>query len=212
MKRSIILTMFAALTLSLSAQHVTPLGFQLTEFNLDTLRAHYSGSAYLLELQRLDKLLKDDTKALKDAKSQFNAEKEYYKQSIKYVTKAEKIFKDLQTDSQKELTNLNKLKEDTEKQLRLLNSTKLLSSETRSKVVDQLQAQRNGIDTAIAATTSRQSQLANHPVQLQQIHTDLMVFNNELINKETDLKQMESTLKTRRDIIKSETKNVKAQK
>jgi hypothetical protein len=44
------------------------------------------------------------------------------------------------------------------------------------------------------------------------MRTDLMVLSNELTNKETDIKQMEATLKQRRDIIKAETKNVKAQK
>ena len=38
MKKSIILAMFVMLTLSLSAQHVTPIEFQLTDFNLESLR------------------------------------------------------------------------------------------------------------------------------------------------------------------------------
>ena len=212
MKKSIIFAFFVMLTMSMSAQHVAPLNTHLTEFNLDTLRSIYQGQSYLLELQRLDKLLKDDTKVLKEAQEQLKTEKEYYKNMSGYVTKAETSFKNLQTLSQKELDEFKKLKDNSEKQLRIVNAATQLSTEIRNKAVDHLQEQRRALDAAINATTSRQTQLANQPVQLQQMRTDLMVLNNELTNKETDIKQMEATLKQRRDIIKAETKNVKAQK
>ena len=212
MKKSIIFAFFVMLTVSMSAQHVAPLNIHLTEFNLDTLRSIYQGQSYLLELQRLDKLLKDDTKVLKEAQEQLKTEKEYYKNMSGYVTKAEASFKNLQTLSQKELDEFKKLKDNSEKQLRTVNAATQLSTEIRNKAVDILQEQRRALDAALNATTSRQTQLANQPVQLQQMRTDLMVLNNELTNKETDIKQMEATLKQRRDIIKAETKNVKAQK
>lgn len=212
MKKSIIFAFFVMLTMSMSAQHVAPLNIHLTEFNLDTLRSIYQGQSYLLELQRLDKLLKDDTKVLKEAQEQLKTEKEYYKNMSGYVTKAEASFKNLQTLSQKELDEFKKLKDNSEKQLRTVNAATQLSTEIRNKAVDILQEQRRALDAAINATTSRQTQLANQPVQLQQMRTDLMVLSNELTNKETDIKQMEATLMQRRDIIKAETKNVKAQK
>ena len=212
MKKSIIFAFFVMLTVSMSAQHVAPLNIHLTEFNLDTLRSIYQGQSYLLELQRLDKLLKDDTKVLKEAQEQLKTEKEYYKNMSGYVTKAEASFKNLQTLSQKELDEFKKLKDNSEKQLRTVNAATQLSTEIRNKAVDILQEQRRALDAAINATTSRQTQLANQPVQLQQMRTDLMVLSNELTNKETDIKQMEATRKQRLDIIKAETKNVKAQK
>ena len=212
MKTTFILAIVAMLTMSMSAQHVTPLNLHITEVNLDELRAQYSGQSYLLELQRLDKLLKDDTKMLKDAESQFKTEKEYLKSMTSYIDKAEASFKKLQEMSKKEIDELTKLKENADKQLTQLNKITDLNLETRDKAVEQLQQQRRGLDAAINATANRQTQLANHPQQIQLIRTDLMVFNNELINKETDIKQMEATLKSRREIIKAETKNVKAQK
>lgn len=212
MKKTFFFALFAMLTLSLSAQHVTPLNIHMTEFNLDTLRSLYQGQSYLLELERLDKLMKDDAKALKDAQNQLKTEKDFQKQMMAYVDKADASFKNLQSLSQKELDELAKIKENADKQLRFINSTSQLSEETREKALDQLQNQRRGLDGAINATTNRQSQLANHPVQLQQMRTDLMVYSNEIINKETDIKQMEASLKQRRDIIKTEMKNVKSQK
>lgn len=212
MKKTIIFALFIMLMLPLSAQHVTPLTVKLTDFNLDSLRAVYSGQSYLLELQRLDRLMKDDTKALKDAASQLKAERNLYKQMMSYIEKGEVSYKNLQALSQKELDEFAKLKENAEKQLRTLNSSDEINQETRSKMVEQLQLQRRGLEAAINATTNRQSQLANQPVQLQQMRTDLMVFNNEMTNKETDIKQMEATLKSRREIIKAETKNAKASK
>ena len=212
MKKTFFFALFAMLTLSLSAQHVTPLNLHMTEFNLDTLRSLYQGQSYLLELERLDKLMKDDAKALKDAQNQLKTEKDFQKQMMAYVDKAEASFKNLQSLLQKELDELAKIKENADKQLRFINSTSQLSEETREKALDQLQNQRRGLDGAINATTNRQSQLANHPVQLQQMRTDLMVYSNEIINKETDIKQMEASLKQRRDIIKTEMKNVKSQK
>lgn len=212
MKKTCFLAFVAMLTLSLSAQHVTPISIHLTEFNLDSLRAQYVGQSYLFELQRLDKLMKDDTKALSDAQMQLKAERNHHKQMLSYIEKAEASYKTLQTLSQKEIDEYNKLKDNVDKQIREINLSSELSQETRTKIIDQLQLKRSELEAAITATTDYQTQLANQPVQLHQMRTDLMVFNNEMINKETDLKQMESTLKSRREIIKAETKNVKSMK
>lgn len=212
MKKSIFLALFAMLSVSLSAQHVTPLNIHITDFNFDSLRAQYQGQSYLLELERLEKLMKDDAKKLKDVQGQLKAEKDFQKQMMAYVDKAEASFKNLQTLSQKELDELAKIKENADKQLRAINSTSLLNEETREKALDQLQNQRRGLDGAINATTNRQTQLANHPLQLQQMRTDLMVYSNEIINKEADIKQLETSLKNKREAIKAEVKNVKSQK
>lgn len=200
------------LSVSLSAQHVTPLNIHITDFNFDSLRAQYQGQSYLLELERLEKLMKDDAKKLKDVQGQLKAEKDFQKQMMAYVDKAEASFKNLQTLSQKELDELAKIKENADKQLRAINNTSLLNEETREKALDQLQNQRRGLDGAINATTNRQTQLANHPMQLQQMRTDLMVYSNEIINKEADIKQLETSLKNKREAIKAEVKNVKSQK
>ena len=70
MKKTILFTLMVMISMSMSAQRVIPITFKLTEFNLDTMRATYQGSAYLLELQRLDKLMKDDSKMLSDLQKQ----------------------------------------------------------------------------------------------------------------------------------------------
>ncbi len=212
MKKTILFTLMVMISMSMSAQRVIPITFKLTEFNLDTMRATYQGSAYLLELQRLDKLMKDDSKMLSDLQKQLKAEKDYYKQMSSYADKAEGSFKSLQSLSEKELSELNKLKEMIDKQHRYLNSAIDIDTDTRAKSIQSLQAQRQGLDEAINGTTARQTEVSNHLVQVQQIRTSLIGYNNELTNKETDLKQLESTLKANRDIIKSETKNVKSQK
>ena len=212
MKKTIILALLAMLTVSLSAQHVTPLNIKLTEFNFDSLRSQYQGQSYLLELQRLENLMKDDAKKLKDIQNQLKTEKDFQKQMMSYVDAAEKSFKNLQDYSQKELDELAKIKENADKQLRMINSSSLLNEETREKALDQLQGQRRGLDGAINATSNRQTQLANHPVQRQQMRNDLNVYNSEIINKEADIKQLEALLKNNRESIKAEMKIVKSQK
>jgi len=212
MKKLTILAVFALLTLSLSAQHVTPLNIHLTEVNPEALRQEFSGQSYLLELQRLDKLLKDDTKAIKDAQEQLKEEKDFQKQMDNYIAKAEASFKSLEALAQKEENEQKKLKDLVEKQLQFMNSSKRLDIETRTKSVEQLQEQRRALEATINATQGRQSRISNQPVQLQQMRTGMMVFSQELINKETDIKQLEANLKSRRAVIQSEMKNVKAQK
>lgn len=212
MKKLTILAVFALLTLSLSAQHVTPLNIHLTEVNPEALRQEFSGQSYLLELQRLDKLLKDDTKAIKDAQEQLKEEKDFQKQMDNYIAKAEASFKSLETLAQKEENEQKKLKDLVEKQLQFMNSSKRLDIETRTKSIEQLQEQRRALEATINATQGRQSRISNQPVQLQQMRTAMMVFSQELINKETDIKQLEANVKSRRAVIQSEMKNVKAQK
>lgn len=212
MKKLTILAVFALLTLSLSAQHVTPLNIHLTEVNPEALRQEYSGQSYLLELQRLDKLLKDDTKAIKDAQEQLKEEKDFQKQMDNYIAKAEASFKSLEALAQKEENEQKKLKDLVEKQLQFMNSSKRLDIETRTKSIEQLQEQRRALEATINATQGRQSRISNQPVQLQQMRTAMMVFSQELINKETDIKQLEANVKSRRAVIQSEMKNVKAQK
>ena len=212
MKKLTILAVFALLTLSLSAQHVTPLNIHLTEVNPEALRQEFSGQSYLLELQHLDKLLKDDTKAIKDAQEQLKEEKNFQKQMDNYIAKAEASFKSLEALAQKEENEQKKLKDLVEKQLQFMNSSKRLDIETRTKSVEQLQEQRRALEATINATQGRQSRISNQPVQLQQMRTAMMVFSQELINKETDIKQLEANVKSRRAVIQSEMKNVKAQK
>ena len=212
MKRFLLFMTAFLFALSLNAQHVAPLGVSITEFNLDTLRATYQGSAYLLELQRLDKLLKDDTKMLKDATSQLKAEKTFHKQMTAYVDKAEASFKSLQSLSQKEMDEMTKLRDNLDKQLQAINSSNELTPETRTKTVDLLKNQRRTMEGMITATSNRMTQLGYFPQEIQKMRTDLMVLSGEITNKEADIKQMEATLKSRRDIIKAETKLVKSQK
>lgn len=212
MKKSIILAFAVMLTASLSAQHVSPVTFSLTTFNLDSLRKQYQGQSYMMELQRLDKLMKDDTKQLKDAQNQLKAEQDYYKQMSTFADKAESSIKNMQSLAQKDLDELNNLKELTDKLLRSTSSNSDLGEETHTKITKALLDQRLNLDSAINATTVRQTVLSRHPAQIRLLRTDLMVFNGELTNKSTDLKQLEATLKSNRDIIKSEIKNVKSQK
>lgn len=212
MKKSIILTFFVLLSFSLSAQHVTPLKVELTSFNLDTLRQQFQGSAYLLELKRLDNLMKDDTRELKDAHLEIQEERKHQKQMVAYITKAEKTFKNLQSLTQKELDALKSLKIQAEKELHALNSTTQLNADTRTKANKMLQDNRVVLERSINSTIDRQMRLANHISKLQDMRTDLMVYNNELTNKDTDIKQLESTLQSRRAVIQTEIKNVKAQK
>ena len=212
MKKSLILVFFLAVTISLSAQHVTPITLKLTEFKLEELRSQYEGNAYLIELDRLDKLLKEDSKVLKDAEGQLKDEKDYYKQMCSFVDKSESSIKNLQSLTQKEYDEFNNLKDNVDKQLRALSSTAQINPETRTKTSESLQEQRRGVDSLINVTTQRLTQLANHMVQIRQMRTGLMVFHSELTNKETDLKQLGITLKNRREIIKAETRTAKSKK
>ncbi len=214
MKKIILFAMMLMLTVTLSAQHVTPISITLTKVHPESLRAQYKDQpqAYLIELRRLDDLLKSDTKALKDADLQLKAEKEFHKQMNVYVDKAEASFKNLQSISQKELDEMNKLKENVDGQLRAINSTSLLNTESRTKASKMLQVQRHELDSTINAAMKYQTELTDRLSELHKTRTDLMVLNSELINKETDLKQLENTLKHRRDIIKEEIKNVNSQK
>ena len=212
MKRIFLFLSAFMFAMVLNAQHVTPLGISITEFNLDTLRATYQGSAYLLELQRLDKLMKDDTKLLKDATSQLKAEKTFHKQMTAYVDKMEASFKNLQSLSQKEMDELTKLRDNIDKQLHAINTSNELTSETRDKTVELLRGQRREVENMVNSTSTRMTRLGSFPSDIQQMRTDLLMFSSELTNKEADIKQMENTLKMRREIVKNEMKMVKSQK
>ena len=202
--------MMLTVTVTLSAQHVTPITINLTDVQPESLRSQFlDQQAYLMELRRLDDLLKSDTKVLKDAQLELKAEKDFHKQMNGYVDKAEASFKNMQSLSQKELDEMNKLKENVDNQLRAINSTSLLNTESRTKATKMLQSQRLELDSTINAAMKYQTELANRLSELHKTRTDLMVLNSELLNKETDLKQLENTLKHRRDIIKEEIKNVK---
>ena len=71
----------------------TPLNIKLTEVNLESLRSQYSGTAYITELQRLDQLLKEDTKAVSEASQELKAEKALYKQMAEHVKKGSSSMK-----------------------------------------------------------------------------------------------------------------------
>lgn len=212
MKKFIIFAAAIACAVSLSAQHVNPITINLTDVNLDSINSRYSGQALLVELARCEDLLKQNQDALKKAEKELKEEQKYYKQMTKMVDAAEKSYKTLMGYTDKELAEYKKLQDVVEKQIKEVNNANLIDSQTRINTTDELNDQRRQISAAINSTSDRNQRLSKQNEEFVKLRDKLVTFYNELINKESNLKQLAIQLKSRQDLIKAEKQRVKSLK
>ena len=212
MKKIIFALALAAISLSMSAQHVAPLNIQLTEFNLDSLRIKNATDqpTYATELQHIALLQDAEMQAIKEAWKVLKDEKAHAKNIAACLKEVNGSISNLQKTAEKEIDVLKNMIKTIEKQLKNLRTLSKLAPETRDSYSDYLTAEKRYLETMLDEVTARQKNLMEAQDGAQRIQADLNAFNLEIQQKELDLKQLETTCKARTEQIKAEQKIVKA--
>lgn len=212
MKKSILALAVLALSMGLSAQHVSPLNIELVQFSLDSMRIQYANNLamYKSELQRIQDIQDANKKALSDAAKELKDEKIHAKDVAAYLKQKESTYNTLQKLYNSEQDKLCDMRETVEKQTTRIQKTTRLNSETRDNNRRDLEVEKNNIERSIKEVEIRLKNIAKIIEKLPDEQEALTAFNLEIQNKETDLKQLQATQKTNVNTIKAELKTVKA--
>ena len=212
MKKSILALAVLAMSMGLSAQHVSPLNIELVQFSLDSMRTQYANNLamYKSELQRIQDVQDANKKALSDAAKELKDEKIHAKDVAAYLKQKESTYTSLLKLYISEQDKLCDMRETIEKQTTRIQKTTRLTSETRDNNRKELEAEKSNIERSIKEVEGRLKNIAKIIEKLPDEQEALAAFNLEIQNKETDLKQLQATQKTNASTIKAELKTVKA--
>lgn len=210
--KKIFLFAFAALSLSVMAQHVTPVSITVTEVKLDSLRAKYMSEPimYRASLDALLVELNRDTEALKAAKTELKVEKAHADQidkTLKQTAKMVGSLKKIYSNEEKELRSLQKT---IEKQQKTLNKQNELNQETRDSYLRILDRQQKELGYLLREVAERQRALAELDTSIQNKQTDRQNYVQETQQKTVELAGIEAQIKERIALVKAEQKSAKA--
>ena len=210
--KKIFLFAFAALSLSVMAQHVTPVSITVTEVKLDSLRAKYMSEPimYRASLDALLMELNRDTEALKAAKTELKVEKAHADQidkTLKQTAKMVGSLKKIYSNEEKELRSLQKT---IEKQQKTLNKQNELNQETRDSYLRILDRQQKELGYLLREVAERQRALAELDTSIQNKQTDRQNYVQETQQKTVELAGIEAQIKERIALVKAEQKSAKA--
>ena len=213
MKRFFLLT-FAALSMSLMAQHVTPLNIQITELKIDSLRQLYQAepTMYRAALNVVMASLDKNEDEVKAAKSQLKTEQAHAKEVETTLKDATQLTTALTKLYGKEEAELKTMQKNVEKQQRTLNKHRDLNKDTRDNYMLLLDKEQRELAYALREVGERQRAVTDMEATLRNARMNLDDFKHEIEQKVAELARLETQLKERIAIVKAEQKSAKALK
>lgn len=201
-----------ALCTTLNAQHVTPLNINLPDFSLDSLRTVYAADApmYRAELERIQNVQDANDKALSQARRELKDEKAHAKDVVAYLKERESAIASLQKACETEQKALSDMQSSIEKTLKKVQKSSLLNRQSSDARTTALQGEKKEVIRLQDELVARQKRLTAMLDRVRADQGELATFNMAIQNKEVDLTQLENTLKVRKESVKAELKNVKA--
>lgn len=210
--KKIFLLAFAAMSLSVMAQHVTPVSIKVTDVKLDSLRALY-GSEPIMYRASLDALLvglNHDAEALKTARTELKVEVSHAAQIDKTLKQATKLTESLKKLYDKEENELRSMQRAVEKQQKTLNKQKELNQESRESYMRILERQQKELGYSLREVAERQRALTELATSIQNKRTARQTYVQETQQKAIELNAIESQIKERTALVKAEQKSAKA--
>lgn len=212
MKKSILVLAALAMSLGLSAQHVTKLNIELVSITLDSMRTQYADNLpmYKSELQRIQEVQDAYKKDLNNAAKELKEEKSYAKDVAAYLKQKESTYTTLQKLYTNEQDKLTDMRDAIEKQVSRIQKANRLNSETRDDSRKELDIEKTNIERSLKEVELRLKSISKVIEGLPAEQAALTTFNVEIQQKENDLKQLQATQKTNVNTLKTELKTVKA--
>lgn len=203
---------FAALSMSVMAQQVTPVSISLAEFKVDSLRTLYGSEPimYRASLDAVAQGLEKNAAELKAAKAELKTEQKLTKEmesSLKGATKMAASMKKLYSKEESELKSMQKVVTGQQKMLTKQNE---LNEETRAAYTAFLDQQQKELGYALRELAERQRAVSDLETAIANHQTKLQTYNQEVAQKAAALANIESELKARVASVKAEQKAAKS--
>lgn len=203
---------FAALSMSVMAQTVTPVSISLAEFKVDSLRALYMAEPimYRASLDAVAQALSKNADELKAAKAVLKVEQQHAKEKAASLKDALKMTASLKSLYAKEEGEVKAMQKVVEKQQKTLAKQVELNQETRDAYAALLDKQQKELGYSIREIAERAHAIADLETHIQNSQTDLQAYEQQIVQKATKLAEIEVELKARQAAVKAEQKAAKS--
>lgn len=201
-------------SLTIMAQHVTPLDIKIAELNLDSLRGAYLAqpTMYRASLDVVAEQLEENAQQIKEAQNELRIEMIHAKEMRRVLNEGVKRLSVLKKIYAKEEAEIKSLMETLEDQRQKLEKQTELNQQTRDGYIQMFSNEYSRLDQTLSDLANRVQEATLLSNELQNATFSYQTYEQELERKAFDLAQVEALYETRKDALKAEQRAAKSLK
>lgn len=201
-------------SLTIMAQHVTPLDIKIAELNLDSLRGAYLAqpTMYRASLDVVAEQLEENAQQIKEAQNELRIEMIHAKEMRRVLNEGVKRLSVLKKIYAKEEAEIKALMETLENQRQKLEKQTELNQQTRDGYIQMFSDEYSRLEQTLSDLANRVQEATLLSNELQNATFAYQTYEQELERKAFDLAQVEALYETRKDALKAEQRAAKSLK
>ena len=201
-------------SLTIMAQHVTPLDIKIAELNLDSLRGAYLAqpTMYRASLDVVAEHLEENAQQIKEAQNELRIEMIHAKEMRRVLNEGVKRLSVLKKIYAKEEAEIKALMETLENQRQKLEKQTELNQQTRDGYIQMFSDEYSRLEQTLSDLANRVQEATLLSNELQNATFAYQTYEQELERKAFDLAQVEALYETRKDALKAEQRAAKSLK
>lgn len=201
-------------SLTIMAQHVTPLDIKIAELNLDSLRGAYLAqpTMYRASLDVVAEQLEENAQQIKEAQNELRIEMIHAKEMRRVLKEGVKRLSVLKKTYAKEEAEIKSLMETLEDQRQKLEKQTELNQQTRDGYIQMFSDEYSRLEQTLSDLANRVQEATLLSNELQNATFSYQTYEQELERKAFDLAQVEALCETRKDALKAEQRAAKSLK
>lgn len=201
-------------SLTIMAQHVTPLDIKIAELNLDSLRGAYLAqpTMYRASLDVVAEQLEENAQQIKEAQNELRIEMIHAKEMRRVLNEGVKRLSVLKKTYAKEEAEIKALMETLENQRQKLEKQTELNQQTRDGYIQMFSNEYSRLEQTLSDLANRVQEATLLSNELQNATFSYQTYEQELERKAFDLAQVEALYETRKDALKAEQRAAKSLK
>ena len=201
-------------SLTIMAQHVTPLDIKIAELNLDSLRGAYLAqpTMYRASLDVVAEQLEENAQQIKEAQNELKTEMTHAKEMRRVLNEGLKRLSVLKKIYAKEEAEIKSLMETLENQRQKLEKQTELNQQTRDGYIQMFSNEYSRLEQTLSDIANRVQEATLLSNELQNATFAYQTYEQELERKAFDLAQVEALYETRKDALKAEQRAAKSLK
>lgn len=201
-------------SLTIMAQHVTPLEIKIAELNLDSLRGAYLAqpTMYRASLDVVAEHLEENAQQIKEAQNELRIEMIHAKEMRRVLNEGVKRLSVLKKIYAKEEAEIKSLMETLEDQRQKLEKQTELNQQTRDGYIQMFSDEYSRLEQTLSDLANRVQEATLLSNELQNATFSYQTYEQELERKAFDLAQVEALYETRKDALKAEQRAAKSLK
>ncbi len=210
--RKIFIIAFAAMSMAVMAQHVTPIGVEINDLKLDSLRDAYLSqpAMYVASLKTMEQGLEQNLAQLKKSRTELKTEQAHAKEMSATIQEAFKLAGSLRKTYEQEEHDLIEMQKTIEKQLLTMGKKVELNQETRDSYTELLTSQQKELNYSLREVADRKRAITDMEEKLRSGQNSVQTYSQEVIQKAADITALETKIKTQIATLKKEQKAAKS--